>query len=150
MTSGNPYGACGLGFSLPSRTRRVAMIRRMSSSVLVVDDDPAFRRLAARMFAAFDLVIVGEAATAAAGLAAVAQLTPDAVLLDVRLPDGDGLALAGELTQLPSSPSVLLTSSDAEAATEAEVSGSGAVGFVPKDELPNADLQGLLGDGRRP
>jgi DNA-binding NarL/FixJ family response regulator len=117
----------------------------MSGSVLVVDDDPAFRRLAGRMLAVFDLIVLGEAATVADGRAAAASLKPDAVLLDIRLPDGDGLALARELSDLPWSPRVLLTSSDAEAALPAEVERSGAVGFVPKDELPNAPLNHLLG-----
>jgi DNA-binding NarL/FixJ family response regulator len=116
----------------------------MSRSVLVVDDDPAFRQLAARMLAAFDLVIVGEAATVADGLAAATSLQPDAVLLDVRLPDGDGVTLARALSDLPCAPRVLLTSTDVEAASPAEVERSGAVGFVSKDELPNAALDDLL------
>jgi DNA-binding NarL/FixJ family response regulator len=122
----------------------------MSRSVLVIDDDPGFRRLATRMLAVFDLVIVGEAGTAADGRAAAASLKPDSVLLDIRLPDGDGITLARELSDLPWAPRVLLTSSDSEAASPAEVERSGAAGFVPKDELPNAALNELLGSDSRP
>jgi DNA-binding NarL/FixJ family response regulator len=121
------------------------MMATMSSSVLVVDDDPAFRRLAEHMLAAFDLVLAGEADTAAAAISAAGALRPDAVLVDVGLPDANGIALARELSALPWRPRVVLTSTNAEAATASEVRGSGAEAFVPKDELPSAALDELLG-----
>jgi DNA-binding NarL/FixJ family response regulator len=124
------------------------MMARMDRSVLVVDDDPAFRDLAQRLLAAFGLVVAGEAATAAAAIAAAGSLRPGAVLVDVGLPDGNGVSLARELTALPWRPRVVLTSSDAEAATPADVRSSGAEAFVPKDQLPNAALGHLLGGGR--
>jgi DNA-binding NarL/FixJ family response regulator len=117
----------------------------MSGSVLVVDDDPAFRRLAHRMLAAVGLAVTGEAATAAAAIAAAGALRPDAVLVDVGLPDGDGILLARQLATLPWRPRVVLTSSDADAATPRDVHSSGAEAFVPKDQLPNAALEQLLG-----
>jgi DNA-binding NarL/FixJ family response regulator len=117
----------------------------MSGSVLVVDDDPAFRRLASLMLAAFGLAVAGEAETAAAAMAAAATLRPDAVLVDVGLPDGDGVTLARELAALPWRPRVVLTSSDSEAATQRDLRTSGAAAFVPKDQLPNAALHRLLG-----
>jgi DNA-binding NarL/FixJ family response regulator len=119
--------------------------RAMSRSVLVVDDDPAFRGLARRLLVTFGLALAGEADSVATALAAAGLLRPDAVLVDIGLPDGDGIALAGELTSLPWHPRVVLTSSDAEAATAADVRRSGAAAFVPKDQLPNAALHTLLG-----
>jgi DNA-binding NarL/FixJ family response regulator len=117
----------------------------MSGSVLVVDDDPAFRRLARRLLAAFGLAVAGEAGTAEAGLAAAGELRPDGVLVDVGLPDRDGVDLARELSALPWRPRVVLTSSDSEAATASDVHASGAQAFVPKVQLPNAALGELLG-----
>jgi DNA-binding NarL/FixJ family response regulator len=117
----------------------------MNGSVLVVDDDPDFRRLAGRVLAAFGLAVAGEAETAAAALPAAMALRPGAVLVDVGLPDGDGIALARDLVALPWRPRVVLTSTDPEAATPAEVRHSGAQAFVPKDQLPNAALHQLLG-----
>jgi DNA-binding NarL/FixJ family response regulator len=117
----------------------------MSGSVLIVDDDPAFRRLAARLLAAFGLGVGGEAETVAGALAVASSLKPDAVLVDVGLPDGDGITLAAELAALPWRPRVLLTSSDSEAASAGDLRRSGAEGFVPKDQLPNAPLHELLG-----
>jgi CheY-like chemotaxis protein len=124
------------------------MMIAMNQSVLVVDDDPAFRRLAQRILEAFGFAVAGEADTAASALSVAGALRPDAVLVDVGLPDSDGIALARELTALPWRPRVVLTSSNAEAATASEVRSSGAEAFVPKDELPSAALDDLL--GRRP
>ena len=73
-------------------------------SVLVVDDDAIFRALARRMLGDCGLAVVGEAETVAAGMAAASELRPDAALVDVGLPDGDGIALARELAALPWRP----------------------------------------------
>jgi CheY-like chemotaxis protein len=120
----------------------------MKGSVLVVDDDPAFRRLAQRILEAFGLAVAGEADTAASAMSVADALRPDAFLVDVGLPDSDGIALARQLTALPWRPRVVLTSSNAEAATASEVRSSGAEAFVPKNDLPGAALNDLL--GRRP
>jgi DNA-binding NarL/FixJ family response regulator len=120
------------------------MIRPMMS-VLVVDDDPAFRELARRVLTATGLSVVGEADSVATAIAAAKDLQPDALLVDVGLPDGDGIALARELTDLPWRPRVVLTSIDADAASPQEVRRSGANGFAPKDELPSSGLQLLMG-----
>jgi DNA-binding NarL/FixJ family response regulator len=117
----------------------------MNGSVLVVDDDPAFRRLAQRILDAFGLAVVGEADSAAAAVSAAGTLRPNAVLIDVGLPDGDGVTLARELASLPWRPRIVLTSTNAEAATDSEVRNSGAAAFVPKNELPGAALDELLG-----
>jgi DNA-binding NarL/FixJ family response regulator len=121
------------------------MMTDMPGSVLIVDDDPTFRSLAHRLLAAFGLAVSGEAGTAAAAIAAAGALRPDGVLVDVGLPDRDGITLARELSALPWRPRVVLTSSDAEAATASDVRASGAEAFVPKDQLPNAALKQLLG-----
>jgi DNA-binding NarL/FixJ family response regulator len=120
------------------------MIAPMSGMILIVDDDPAFRSLARRTLRAEGLIVVGEAESVAAAIAAAHELRPDAVLVDVGLPDGDGVALARELTALPWRPRVVLTSTDPEAASPDEVRASGAGAFVAKDDLPNAPLVYLL------
>ena len=116
----------------------------MSRAVLVVDDDPAFRGIARRVLAAFDLEVAGEAETAAAAVAAANALRPAAMLIDVGLPDRDGVDLARELAALPWRPRVVLTSSDAEAASAKDVQESGVQAFVPKAQLPSVALGELL------
>jgi DNA-binding NarL/FixJ family response regulator len=116
----------------------------MSGVVLVVDDDPAFRGLARRLLVASGLVVGGEAGNVATAIAVAHEVRPDAALVDVGLPDGDGIALAGRLSALPWRPRVILTSTDADAASAEDVRRCGAGGFVPKDQLPNVALGSLL------
>jgi DNA-binding NarL/FixJ family response regulator len=62
----------------------------MESTVLIVDDDPQFRRAAAELLAARGYRVVGAAGSAAEGLALASALRPEAVLLDVNLPAATG------------------------------------------------------------
>jgi DNA-binding NarL/FixJ family response regulator len=116
----------------------------VATSVLVVDDDPGFRRIARRLLTEAGLGVVGEAGSVADATAAARALKPDAALVDVGLPDGNGIALAGELTALPWGPRVVLTSTDADAASPDDVRRSGAQLFVPKADLPKVSLLSLL------
>jgi two-component system nitrate/nitrite response regulator NarL len=113
-------------------------------SVLVVDDDPEFRKLAGRLLAASGLGVVGEAGSVSAALSAASRLRPSAVLVDVELPDGDGVALAYALAELPWDPRVVLTSIDEDITTTEEARNAGARAFVHKADLPNAPLVELL------
>jgi two-component system nitrate/nitrite response regulator NarL len=121
------------------------MICAMAGSVLVVDDDPEFRRLAVRLLIGHGLTVVGEADSVAAALAAAARLKPSAILLDVELPDGDGVTLARELSALSWRPQIVLTSIDGEITTTEEVQRAGARAFLNKADLPGAPLARLLG-----
>jgi DNA-binding response OmpR family regulator len=119
----------------------------VDTSVLVVDDDPGFRDLAVRILRAGGFHIAGEADSCATGQAAALALRPTAILVDARLPDGDGMALARGFQALPWGPRVLLTSSDGDVAAQV-ADGNGHAGsplpFVPKADLPNAPLARLL------
>jgi CheY-like chemotaxis protein len=114
------------------------------TSVLVVDDDPAFRALAARMLEGLGLTVVGEADTVKAGGVAARKLRPQAALVDVALPDGSGVTLAVELAALPWGPRIVLTSNDREAVTDSLVRSSGAAAFIAKEDLPDSRLRALL------
>jgi CheY-like chemotaxis protein len=116
----------------------------MDRSILVVDDDPAFRELAGRFLADLGLHVAAQADSAAMAIAMAMETEPDAALVDVDLPDGDGIALAGTLTALPWRPRVVLTSVDPDAATPEEVRRSGAHAFLSKDKLANGTLLRLL------
>jgi DNA-binding NarL/FixJ family response regulator len=119
------------------------------ASILVVDDDATFRVTAARLLRAAGLRVVGQVGTGGEALGAALDLRPDAILLDIELPDEDGLVIAARLSRLPWHPSVLLTSSDPDAVLPEDVGAAGARGFVPKHELPDAPLRRLLiGDWR--
>jgi DNA-binding NarL/FixJ family response regulator len=117
----------------------------VTQTVLIIDDDAAFRGLAGRVLSAMGLRVVGEAGTVAAAKAAAAELRPDVALVDVGLPDGDGLALAAQLVALPWRPRVVVASSDPEATTTEAVQGFGGVGFMAKETLPDGQLATMLG-----
>jgi CheY-like chemotaxis protein len=119
----------------------------MDRSILVVDDDPAFRELAVRLMADVGLTVSAQADTVATALKIAEETKPDAILVDVDLPDGDGVTLAGALTALPWQPQVVLTSVDPDAAPPDEVRRSGALGFLSKDTLASGALLQLLVDG---
>jgi len=119
----------------------------MALDVLIVDDDPGFRTLASRLLESAGFNVAGEADSAGQAIAAVIELGPAAVLLDVGLPDRDGVALARELAALPSRPRIVLTSSDPDAVTDELAQRSGADAFVPKQDLTDARLRTAFAPG---
>lgn len=106
-----------------------------------MDDDPAFRGLMSRIVTDLGLAVCAEVGTVQSALESADALRPEAALVDIGLPDGDGAELGKELAALPWGPRVVLTSSDSEGAGKALNNG---LPFVPKDELPNAPLWRLL------
>jgi CheY-like chemotaxis protein len=118
----------------------------MPRSVLVVDDDPSFRRLAAGLVRSWGHRVVGEAGSVAEAVAKVAELHPDTVLADVGLPDGDGLQLAETIGSRPAPPRVLLTSADPRTATDADARRAGAAGFIAKADIPGPQFRRMLDD----
>jgi DNA-binding response OmpR family regulator len=112
----------------------------MTPTVLIVDDDPDFRRLARRMLSSSGVEVISEAASVGSARVAAIELRPDAALVDVCLPDGNGIELARELAGLAWSPSVL-TSSDAGIAGDDVDNG---IVFVAKADLPTVPLLQLM------
>ena len=118
----------------------------MPTRILIVDDDARFRALARTLLGRLGYVTAAEAADGAQALAAAGGARPDAALVDVQLPDIDGLALARRLREIDGSLRIVLTSTDPTLVAPAAVSDSGAVAFVPKDKLAITDLAPLIGD----
>ena len=125
--------------------RRSATIRGVSRRILIVDDHPGFRASARRMLEAGGFEVAGEAGDAASARTAVNELAPDAILLDVQLPDGDGIELAAELSANGNAPEIVLCSSRGADELGPGLQRSGAQGFLTKDELSPAAIRELLG-----
>jgi DNA-binding NarL/FixJ family response regulator len=117
----------------------------MPTSVLIVDDHPSFRASARRMLEASGYAVVGEAVDGAAAIAAVGELGPDLVLLDVQLPDLDGFEVAAQLRALGERTEIVLTSSRDRSDFGAAVDESPARGFIAKAELSGRALAELIG-----
>lgn len=116
----------------------------MPLRVTVIDDDAAFRGLVRRVCVAAGIEVVGEAGSAAEGLAITSAHRPDGVLLDVHLPDGTGPLVARRLTASASPPRILLMSSEAEGWDDEAARAAGAGGFLAKTAIASADLAGWL------
>lgn len=112
--------------------------------VLIVDDHAAFRRAAEALLGAAGYDVVGTAEDVAHARAAVANLRPDVVLLDVHLPDGDGIDLAAELAALPRPPAVVLVSSRVASDFGPRLHAAPARGFLAKNELSAVRLAAML------
>jgi DNA-binding NarL/FixJ family response regulator len=113
--------------------------------VVIVDDHASFRRFARLLLLAAGFDVVGEAAGAESARALIELLHPDAVLLDVMLPDGSGLDVARELTGDPGSPRVVLTSSRSRSDFAGSFDLPGGCTFIAKHELSGPALAELLG-----
>ncbi|MGW4587297.1 response regulator [Amycolatopsis thermoflava] len=112
-------------------------------TVFLVDDHEVVRRGVADLLGTDPgLKVVGEASTAAQTMARITALRPDVAVLDVRLPDGNGIELCRELrSRLPGLNVLILTSyTDEEAMLNAILAGAG--GYAIKDiqgaQLTNA------------
>ena len=116
----------------------------MRLTVLVVDDHAEFRTSARALLEADGFDVVGEVGTGVEALAAVGTLGPDVVLLDVRLPDLDGISVAESMALLPESPLVVLVSSRDGAAYGARLLDAPVRGFLAKSDLSGASLRRLL------
>ena len=113
----------------------------MATSVLIVDDHPSFRAAARMLLESEGFVVVGEAGDGATAVSEARRLAPDAVLLDVNLPDTDGFAVAAQLVP---GPAIVLTSSRDAREFGPLVDRSGARGFLAKADLSGAGLRELL------
>jgi DNA-binding NarL/FixJ family response regulator len=116
----------------------------MFPTVLIVDDHEAFRTSARALLEAEGFGVVGEAADGAGALQAVAAYRPTVVLLDVQLPDVDGLDVAEQIAATPDPPAVVLTSSRDASAYGARLRRSTARGFIAKGDLSGAALAALV------
>lgn len=138
----------GLWLALPPLRARRCDDQRVADSVLVVDDDPAFLGLVARILSDLGIESVRTAADASQALTVAEDARPAAVLVDIGLPDRDGTDLAYELSDLPWRPRVVLTSSDSEAFLAIEPrDGHRELAFIPKEELAGGTLRRALLDG---
>jgi DNA-binding NarL/FixJ family response regulator len=112
--------------------------------VLTVDDQEIFRRVLASLIeAAPEFEQVGEASSGAEALELVADLRPDLVLLDVRMPGMDGIETARRLAGVDPRPVVVLISIDELPDAETALSATSAVACVRKQDLSTRKLHEL-------
>jgi CheY-like chemotaxis protein len=132
-----------MGISTDAPRREGVTIDSVRPTALVVDDHESFRRYVRRLLVAAGYEVVGETDGATSVVALVEKLRPTLVLLDVVLPDGDGIEVAAQLDGLAGT-NVVLTSSR----TASDLGTAlGARRFVSKAELTIDRLARMAGDG---
>jgi DNA-binding NarL/FixJ family response regulator len=117
----------------------------MRRTVLIVDDHPPFRAAARALLEAGGFAVVGEAAGGAEAVAAVAELRPEVVLLDIQLQDLDGFSVAKEIEGDGCSPAIVLTSSRSAASFRRRLDAHPNWTFIPKSELSGPRLAAAVG-----
>lgn len=117
--------------------------------LLVEDHDMVAEAMALALDRAADMEVVARARSLATGLADARRHRPDVVLLDRRLPDGDGIGAIAELRDAAAGRVLVLTG-EATAAVAARVAEAGGAGLIlkssPLDELEAAVRQVAAGE----
>ena len=125
---------------------RVPSVDGMTIKVFLLDDHEVVRRGVKDLLesdADAGIEVIGEAGTASSALARIPALRPDVAVLDVRLPDGDGVTVCREIrSRMPEVACLMLTSfGDEEALFDAIMAG--AAGYVLK-QIRGSDLVGAV------
>src|SRR3954449_4909437 len=116
--------------------------------VLIIDDHAPFRAAARELLERRGFTVVAEADGATAGFEAAQAFGPDAVVLDINLPDGNGIDVCRALRH--ASPALVVLLISADTANGRWAKDCRAAAFLPKDRLASADLVALLrGDFRQ-
>ncbi|MFD1545642.1 response regulator [Nonomuraea guangzhouensis] len=117
--------------------------------LLIVDDHPVVREgLRGMLDSDPGIEVVGEAASGAEAVIRARRLAPDVILMDLRMPGGDGVsAIPGILTERPETRVIVLTTyeTDSDIVRAVEV---GAAGYLLKD-VSRADLLAAIGSAMR-
>lgn len=105
-----------------------AVVRRGLKSILETPDESSGTSL--------PIDVVGEAGTGNAALQRVKDLAPDVLLLDVEMPDGDGVEVARTLADMNQAPAVLALSSHEDPIYVQGLLNAGASGYLTKEQAP--------------
>jgi len=117
--------------------------------VIIVDDHPLVRAGIAQLLESTDdISVVGQAADGEEGIAAVAELEPDLVLMDLSMPGMDGRTATRRIRESHPNVRVVVLSSYSERTDILEALDAGAAGYLLKDAPPEELLAGVRSAAR--
>lgn len=113
--------------------------------VLVVDDQPLVRQAVSDILADGGIEVVGEAANGPEAVSAVSRWMPDVVVMDIRMPELDGIAATAQIMSAPltTTPRVLILTTFEEDDYVVAALRAGASGFIGKGAEPE-DIVGAV------
>ena len=111
--------------------------------VLVVDDNDGFRESLVFLLSGEDLDVIGQARSGPEAIDMVRRLSPDVVLMDVRMPDMDGIETTRLLKEVQPGIGVIALSSMDEQRAVRDMLVAGAIGYVLKDSDADAIIQSV-------
>ncbi len=138
------HGAAADGFGPLGASAGSTAAADGAINVMIVDDDAvdrmSYRRILARAETEYE---VSEFATIADALAAVPRIQPHCVLLDLRLPDGDGMEFISRARSLPlgEHPCIVVLTADDTRGLGVEALKAGASDFIVKQDVDSATLE---------
>jgi DNA-binding NarL/FixJ family response regulator len=108
-------------------------------TILVVEDNLHMRRVLVELArSAFEADSVVEADSASSARVLVREAKPELVLMDVRLPDGSGIALTAQILSMLPRSKVVIVSNDCDDACRDAARNAGAAAYVAKDDVYSA------------
>ncbi|HEX4190704.1 MAG TPA: response regulator transcription factor [Marmoricola sp.] len=123
---------------------------RAAIRVMVVDDHPMWRDGVERDLAEAGFAVIGSAATGTEALARFPAARPDVVVLDLQIPEPNGVAVTAEIVKLDPAVKVLILSASGEQADVLDAVKAGAIGYLVKSasraELIDAVTRVAAGD----
>jgi DNA-binding NarL/FixJ family response regulator len=100
--------------------------------VLLVDDEPRLRAQLGAVLADYGVAVLGEAGTGQEGVELACRLRPDVVLMDLRMPELDGIAATRKLSEVLPSTAVIVLSAYEDPALLREARQAGAAAYLVK------------------
>jgi DNA-binding NarL/FixJ family response regulator len=107
-------------------------MRSGAPRVLLVDDEPRLRAQLGAVLVDYGVVVLGEAGTGREGVELACRLRPDVVLMDLRMPELDGIAATRQLSQVLPSAAVIMLSAYEDQALRSEAREAGAYAYLIK------------------
>jgi DNA-binding NarL/FixJ family response regulator len=108
------------------------LIERQGPGVLLVDDEPRLRAQLGAVLADYGVAVLGEAGTGEEGIELARRLRPDVVLMDLRMPELDGIAATRRLAEVLPSAAVIVLSAYEDPALRREARQAGAAAYLVK------------------